>query len=64
MAQVNLVHNPVLHLFGDMVVVLGALGEATNDVVTRGSWIKLHNLGREGHRLVGCPYLSHSVQGS
>jgi hypothetical protein len=46
------------------VVVLGALGEATSGVVDRASWINLCNSGREGHRLVGCPYFSYCVQGS
>jgi hypothetical protein len=54
MAHVNLAHNPLLPLVGDVVLVLGVLGEATSDVVDRGSWIKLHNSGREGHLLVWC----------
>jgi hypothetical protein len=64
MAHVNLVRNPLLPVVGDVVVVLGVLGEATSGVVARGSWIKLRNSGREGHRLVGCPSFSHSAQGS
>jgi hypothetical protein len=63
MAQANLVHNPLLPVVGDVVVVLGVLGEATSDVVARGSWIRLRNSGREGHLLVGCPSLSQSAQG-
>jgi hypothetical protein len=58
MAHVNLVHKPLLPIVGDVVVVLGVLGEATSDVVTRGSWIQLCNSGREGHLFVGCPSLS------
>jgi hypothetical protein len=54
----NLVHIPLLPVVGDVVVVLGVLGEATSDVVSRGSWIRLRNSGREGHLLVGCPSLS------
>jgi hypothetical protein len=62
MAQANLVHNPLLHVVEDTVVVLDVLGEVASDVISRGSWIRLHNSGREGHLLVGCPYLSHSAQ--
>jgi hypothetical protein len=57
MAHVNLVHSPLLPVVGDTVVVLGVLGEATSDVVARGSWIKFCNSGREGHLFVGCPSL-------
>jgi hypothetical protein len=46
-----------------MVIVLGVLDEAMSGVVSRGSWIKLRNSGREGHLLVGCHYFSHSAQG-
>jgi hypothetical protein len=63
MAHVNWFRNPLLPVVGDVVVVLGVLGEAMSDVVARGSWIKLCNLGREGHLFVGCPSLSQSVQG-
>jgi hypothetical protein len=63
MAHVNLVRSPLLPVVGDVVVVLGVLGEAMSDVVARGSWIKLRNSGREGHLFVGCPSLSHSAQG-
>jgi hypothetical protein len=45
------------------MVVLGVLGEVMSMVVSRGSWIKLRKLGREGHLFVGCPSLSHSAQG-
>jgi hypothetical protein len=58
MAHENLVHIPLLHVVGDIVVVLGVLGEATRNFVSQGSWIRLCNLGREGHLLVGCPSLS------
>jgi hypothetical protein len=60
---VNLVHNPLLPIMGDMVEVLGVLDEVTSGVVAQGSGIKLRSLGREGHILVGCPSLFHSVQG-
>jgi hypothetical protein len=63
MAHANLVHNPLLSIVGDVVVVLGVLGEVTSDGVARGSWIKLRNLGREGHLFVGCPSLSYTAQG-
>jgi hypothetical protein len=43
MAQENLVHNPVVLVVGDVVVVLGALGGTTSGVVARGSQIKLCN---------------------
>jgi len=49
MAHENLVHNLVLPIVGDMVVVLGALGVVTSSVVAQGSQIKLRNSGREGH---------------
>ena len=63
MAQANLVCNPLLPVVGDTVVVLDVLDEMTSDVVARGSWIRLHNSGRVGHLLVGCPSLSHNAQG-
>jgi hypothetical protein len=63
MERENLVCNPVLRIVGDMVVVLGALGGVTSGVVSRGSQIKLCNLRREGHHLVGCHSFSHSAQG-
>jgi hypothetical protein len=62
MAQVKLVRNPLLPVVEDVVVVLDMLGEASSNVVSRGSWIRLCNSGRVGHLLVGCPSLSHSVQ--
>jgi hypothetical protein len=63
MAHTNLVLSPLLPIVGDVVLLLGVLGEVMSDVVARGSWIILHNSGIEGHRLLGCPYLSHSAQG-
>jgi hypothetical protein len=62
MEQANLVHNPLLPVVEEVVVVLDVLGEAASDVFSRGSWIRLCKLGREGHLLVGCPSLSHSAQ--
>jgi hypothetical protein len=62
MAQENLVHSPLFPVVGDAVVLLGVLGEAMSSLVSRGSWIKLHKLGREGNQLVGCPSFSHSAQ--
>jgi hypothetical protein len=63
MVQANLVRSPLLPVVEDVVVVLYVLGEMVSDVVSQGSWIRLRNLGRVGHILVGCPSLSHSVQG-
>jgi hypothetical protein len=63
MEHANLVRIPLLPVVGDVVVVLGVLGEVMSDVVTRGSWIILCNSGREGHLFVGCPSFSHSAQG-
>jgi hypothetical protein len=57
MEQANLVCIHLLPVVGDIVVVLKVLGEATSNVISQGSWIKLRNLGREGHLLVGCPSL-------
>jgi hypothetical protein len=63
MAHANLVHNPLFLVVGDVLEVLGVLGEAMSGVVARGSWIKLCNSGREGNLFVGCPSLLHSAQG-
>jgi hypothetical protein len=63
MTHANLFLNPLLPVVGEATVVLGMLSEATRDVVARGSWIILCNLGREGNLLVGCPSLSKNVQG-
>jgi hypothetical protein len=63
MAHTNLVRSPLLPIVEDVVVVLGVIGEAIGDVVSQGSWIRLRNLGREGHMFVGCPSFSHSAQG-
>ena len=63
MAQANLVRSHLLHVVEDVVVVLDVLGEVASNAIDRGSWIRLHNSRREGHLLVGCPSLSHSVQG-
>ena len=64
MAHANLVRNPLFPIVNDIVVVLGVLDEAMGNVVARGSWIRLHISGREGHRLVGCPSFSQSAQGA
>jgi hypothetical protein len=61
-AHENLVCNPLLPIVGEVVVLLGVLGEATRDVVAQGIWIRLRNYGREGHLFVGCPSFSHSAQ--
>jgi hypothetical protein len=61
MAQVNLVHNPLLSAVEDFVVAMDVLGGVVRNVVSLGICIKLHNLRRVGHRLVGCPSLSHSA---
>jgi hypothetical protein len=63
MAHANLVCIHLFHVVGEVVVVLGVLGEAMSDVVSLGSWIIFHNSEREGHILVGSPSLSHSAQG-
>jgi hypothetical protein len=63
MAQANLVRNPLLHVFEGSVVGVDVLGGVASNGVSLGSWIRLHNSGRVGHLLVGCPYLSHSAQG-
>jgi hypothetical protein len=38
-------------------------GVVESNGVSLGIWIRLCNLGRLGHMLVGCPSLSHSVKG-
>jgi hypothetical protein len=63
MAHENLVHIPLVPIVWDAVVVLDVLVEVMNEVVARGSWIKLCNSGKEGHIFVGCSSLSHNVQG-
>jgi hypothetical protein len=63
MAQANLVCNPLLHVLEESVVEVDVLGGMASNVVSLGSWIRLCNLGRGVHILVGCPSLSHSVQG-
>ena len=63
MAQANLVHNPLLLEMEDSLVVVDVLGGVVSNVVSLGSWIRLPNSGRVGHRLVGCPSLSHNAQG-
>jgi len=47
----------------DFVVAVDVLGEVASNGVALGSWIRLCNSGRVRHQLVGCPSLSHSVQG-
>jgi hypothetical protein len=63
MEQANLVHNPLLCVVEDSLVVVDVLGRVVRNVVSLGRQIILHNLGRVGHLLVGCPSLSHSAQG-
>ena len=63
MAEANLVHNPLLRVVEDSVVVVDVLGGVAINVVSLGSWIKLCNSRRVGHILVGCPSLSNSAQG-
>jgi hypothetical protein len=63
MAQVNLVCNPLFHVVEDSVLVVDVLGGVASNGVSLGSWIRFCNMGRVGHWLVGCPSLSHSVQG-
>jgi hypothetical protein len=63
MAQANLVRNPLLPALEESTVEVDVLGEVVRNVVSRGSWIRLRKSGRVGHRLVGCPSVSHSAQG-
>jgi hypothetical protein len=63
MAQAKLVCNPFLHVVEDSIVAVDVLGGVASNGVALGSWIRLCNSGRVGHMLVGCPSLSHSVQG-
>jgi hypothetical protein len=63
MAQEKLVRNPFLCALDDFVVAVDVLGGVTSNGVALGSWIRLCNLGRVGHMLVGCPSLLYSVQG-
>jgi hypothetical protein len=62
MAQANLVHNPLLLVVEHSIVAMDVLGGVVTNVVFLGSWIRLHNLGRVGHRLVEFHSLLHSVQ--
>jgi hypothetical protein len=63
MAHEKLVHIPFLLILEDAIVAVDVLGGVVSNGVTLGSWIRLRNLGRVGHILVGCPSLSHNVQG-
>jgi hypothetical protein len=63
MTHVNLVHNPLLLAVEDSEVAMDILGGVASNVVSLGSWIRLRNLGRVGHQLVGFPSLSHRAQG-
>jgi hypothetical protein len=58
-----LVHNPLLIAVEEFVVAVDVLGGLASSVVSLGSWIRLCNSGRVGHRLVGCPSLLHRAQG-
>jgi hypothetical protein len=60
MAHANLVHSPLLLVFCEIATILE---EAMSSDGARGSWMRLHNLGRDGHFLVGCSSFSHSAQG-
>ena len=60
MAHVNLVYILLLLVFYEIAAILE---EATSGGGARGSWMRLHNSGRDGNFLVGCPSFSHSVQG-
>jgi hypothetical protein len=62
MAQVNLVHKSLLRVAEDSIVAVDVLGRVVRNGVSLGRWIRLCNLGRVGHLLVGCPSLSHSEQ--
>ena len=63
MAQANLVRNPLLCVVEDSIVAVDVLGGVVSNVVSQGSWIRLHNYGRVGHMLVGFPSLLHNAQG-
>jgi hypothetical protein len=60
MVHANLVHSPLLLVFCEIATILE---EVTSDGGARGSWMRLRNLGRDGHLLVGCLSFSHSMQG-
>jgi hypothetical protein len=60
MAHVNLVRSPLLLLFCEIVEILE---EAMSDGGSRGSCMRLRNLGIDGNLLVGCLSFLHSVQG-
>jgi hypothetical protein len=59
--QDKLVRNPLLCVVEDSVVVDEVLGGVVSNEIVLGSWIILHNSGRVGHMLVGCPSISHSA---
>jgi hypothetical protein len=61
MAQEKLVHNPFLCVVEDSVVATDVLGGVVRNGVSLGSWIRLHNSGRVGHLLMGCPSLLHNA---
>jgi hypothetical protein len=63
MAQAKLVCNPFLCVVEDSIVATEVLGGVVSDGVSLGRWIRLRNSRRVGHMLVGCPSLSHNVQG-
>jgi hypothetical protein len=63
MAQVNLVHNPLIPKVEDFGVEVDVLGGVVRNVVSLGSWIRLCNSGRVGHLLAGCHSLLNSMQG-
>jgi hypothetical protein len=52
-----------MHVVEDSIVAVDVLGGVASNVVSLERWIRLCNSGRVGHLLVGCPSLSHSVQG-
>jgi hypothetical protein len=63
MEHAKLVCNPFLRVVEDSILAVDVLGGVASNGVSLGSWIRLHNSGRVGHPLVGCPSLLHSAQG-
>ena len=63
MVEEKLVCNPFLRVVVDSLVAVDVLRGVASNGVSLGRWIRLHNSGRVGLMLVGCPSLFHSAQG-
>jgi hypothetical protein len=61
MAHAKLVCIPFLHVVEESIIAVEVLGGVASNGVSLGRWIRLHNSGRVGGLLVGCPYLLHSA---